>query len=447
MTLSSRLRASLNQPDPEAGTLLGYTVQHGRYRTDQPVAIANTRRPEHVAILGKTGTGKTSLLRLLCEQDIRADRGFVFFDIHGDATPVLTQVVAEEEQRRGEDLARKFIVIDPADPEYSAGINILEAESEHQRYVQLAEVTQILRDRWKLEAFGARTEELLRNSLQVLQDTGLTFIDLGPLLINPAFRANCLRRVRSPEARAYFTNRYGRLSEAAQTIYREAVLNKITVFSGDPHFRHLLGQSNPSVRFQDVVDHGYWLILNLNKGLLGEQAVTLGSLLLSQLKHTLFARASRDLFTVFADELQNLVALDGGLDSLFAETRKLGVSVVSANQYLDQYPEGMQAAILAVGTLAFFQLSGLDAPRIARALGGDSHLAWQLRNLPSRQMIVKRYAQSLVQAGVPEVRSLSVDATDLKKRSNFLWTERREHIEDAITTRMQIRNDLLDDWG
>jgi hypothetical protein len=325
---------------------------------------------------------------------------------------------------------------------------VLEAEDEHQRFVQLAEITQILRDRWKLEAFGPRTEELLRNTLQVLQESHLTLVELGPLLTNASFRTACLRFVSSPEARSYFQTRYGRLSQPAQVMYREAVLNKVTVFTGDPHFRHLLGQTPSTVSLKDVAEGRYWVIFNLDKGRLGEQAATLGSLLLTRLESVLFARNSRTLLTLYCDELQNLVALDGGLDTLLAESRKLGVSVTSANQYLDQYPKPMQAAVLSVGTLIFFQLSAFDAERIAFALGGGRTLSEDFQSLPPRQMLVRLGGDRLRQAEVPNLPKPSVDLTGLAERSRLLWARRRSEIEQEIEMRSrggEVTQDL-DDW-
>jgi hypothetical protein len=118
-----------------------------------------------------------------------------------------------------------------------------------------------------------------------------------------------------------------------------------------------------------------WGVLNLHKGRLGEEAVTLGSLFLSMIKHALFSRKTRDLFTLYCDEIQNLVSFDSGLDTILSESRKFGISVVSANQFLEQYPARIRAAILAVGTQIFFQLASSDAQHIATALDGGRPLA------------------------------------------------------------------------
>src|SRR5207253_4364211 len=136
------------------------------------------------------------------------------------------------------------------------------------------------------------------------------------------------------------------------------------------------------------MDKGYWIILNLDKGRLGEQASTLGALFLAKLKNAVFGRRTRKLFTLYCDELQNLVTFDSGVDTLFSEARKFGISVCSANQFLDQYPPQMKAAILAVGTQVLFQLSSDDATKMASALGGGRQLGDILRYFRHREIVV-----------------------------------------------------------
>jgi hypothetical protein len=134
---------------------------------------------------------------------------------------------------------------------------------------------------------------------------------------------------------------------------------------------------------------GYWIILNLDKGRLGEHAATLGSLLLDQVKERLVRPAEAAAFHLYCDEIQNLVAFDGAIDTLLSEARKFGIGVISANQFLDQYPPQMRAAIMAIGTHILFQLSSSDAEKLAAALDGGRHLAEILKNLPQRHLVVK----------------------------------------------------------
>lgn len=414
------------------------------------VSIPQNRRAEHVAVLGKTGTGKSSLLRYLAKQDIESGRGFVYFDLHGDATPFLLGTVAAQERVSKQDLSDKLIVIEPADPEFSVGVNPLEQQSNGERFVQIAEFAQVLKQRWHLESFGARTDELLRNSLYVLAESGHTLLELAPFLSHAPFRASCLKRLANPEVKQYFELRYDQVSEPMRATMREPILNKTSAFTADSHFRHIVGQARSTFSILEAVDRGYWIVLNLHKGRLGEQAATLGSLFLTTIKNALFSRRGRELVTLYCDEIQNLVAYGSGLETVLSEARKFGISVTSANQFLDQYPPEMRAAILAVGTHIFFQLSSADAQQITGALDGGKPLAELLRNLPRRHMVVKTGHERWQEAAVPTLNEPRVDSSDLYNRCRARWARKRSEIEDEIARRQAAASrsttEVLNDW-
>lgn len=421
-------RRQLDGPGLDFGNLLvdGQITPRRAY-------ISHVSRAEHVAVLGRTGTGKSSLLKKLAAQDIAEGRGFVFFDLHGDATYELLQMIAAEERKRGIDLSDRLIVVEPADPEYSVGLNVLERRSSD--YVAISEFAAILKKRWGLEHLGARTEELLRNALLVLAENGLTLVELSRLLSNSDFRATCLVRATNEEVRAYFVDRYDTLSDAQQAVYRDAILNKVSEFTSDPKFRHLIGQQTSTFSFSEAIDSGYWVIIRLDKGRLGEQALTLGAMCLAQLKNALFARKQRRLFTIYADEVQNLVTFDSGLEILLSEARKFQISVVSGNQYLDQYPPAMRSAILSVNTQVFFRLSAADAERIAGALDGRKGLTELLKNLPQRHMVIKSGHRGWIQAVVPQIEKRNEEFKDLYQRSRNRWARRRSDVEAEIRKR------------
>ena len=418
--------------------------------TGHRVAIPQDRRTQHIAILGRTGQGKSRLLWNFAKQDIESGHGFVHFDLHGDATPFLLATIAAREKIVKQDLSERLVVIEPADPEFSVGLNPLEEQNPNGRFVQIAEFAQVLKQRWHLESFGARTDELLRNSLYVLAECGLTLLELAPLLTHGTFRASCLKDLGNPEVRQYFELRYDQASEPMRAVMREPILNKVSAFTADPHFRHIVGQQHSTFSIVEAMDRGCWVILNLYKGRLGEQAATLGSLFLATIKNALFSRKSRDLFTLYCDEIQNLVAYGSGLETVLSESRKFGISIVSANQFLDQYPAEMRAAILAVGTHVFFQLSASDAQQIATALDGGKPLAELLKNLPRRHLVVKSGHERWQEALVPSVDEPKVDFTDLYERCRARWARKRTEIEEEIARRQAVvsrtSKEALNDW-
>ena len=418
--------------------------------TRRHVMLNTTQRTMHIAVVGKSGSGKSSLLKYMARQDIEADRGFVYFDLHGDATPFLLRCIAARERKYRRHLSDKLIVIAPGDPELSVGLNPLEQEAPD--FVRIAEFAELLKHRWHLSHFGARTEELLRNALFVLSANGLTLLELAPLLTHAAFRAACVKRVTNEEVRDYFETRYDQFTEMLRTSMREPILNKISAFTADSRFRHIVGQERSTFSLKQAMDEGHWIIVDLQKGKLGEEALTLGSLVFTMLKNALFTRDKRALYTLYCDEIQNLVPYSGhGIETVLSEARKFGVGIVSANQFLDQLAPEMRAAILAAGTHLFFQLSSVDAGPVAQAFDGGGSLAYRLKNLPQRHCIVKIGVERWTEVMVPEVQTPRVDYTDLLNRSRYARGRVRAHIDRDIAKRHESArrkpDDILHAWN
>ena len=428
---------------------LGFRVVDDQL-TRRPIVLSAASRTMHVAVLGKSGSGKSSLLKYMSQQDIEADRGFVYFDLHGDATPFLLRTINARERRLRRHLSDRLIVIAPGDPEFSVGLNPLEQESPD--FVRIAEFAELLKHRWHLNYFGARTDELLRNSLYVLSANGLTLLELAPFLTHSGFRTACLKRVTNTEIRQYFESRYDQLTEMLRVTMREPILNKTSAFTADPHFRHIVGQEHSTFSLKQAMDEGHWIIVDLQKGKLGEQALTLGSLIFAMLKNALFTREKRVLFTIYCDEIQNLVPYSGGgIETVLSEARKFGVGIVSANQFLDQHPPEVRAAMLAVDTHIFFQLSSQDASLVAQALDGGGSLAYRLKNLPQRHCVIKTGPERWMEVLVPSVQAARVDYTDLLNRSRYVRGRVRAHIERDIAKRHELAHrktdDILNAWG
>jgi hypothetical protein len=421
-----------NRAKETTGLSLGYVVKDDAV-TRREYLLSCARRTTHLALLGVTGSGKSSLLRRMAVSDIAAGRGFIWFDLHGDATPFLLAAIAERERKIERHLSDRVVLIAPADREYSVGFNPLEHGTPD--FVRIAEFAAILKRRWNLDNFGARTDELLRNVLFVLAANGMTLVELSLLLNHSGFLASCLKKVENAEIRHYFESRYGKASEPMRAVMREPILNKTSTFTADPHFRHIVGQRTSTFSIREAMDRGYWVIVDLEKGRLGEQALTLASLLFNLLKNALFTRERRSLFSVYADEIQNYVDFESGIETMLSESRKFGVSVVSANQFLDQYPAAMRAAILSVGNHLYFQLSSADAVTISQALDGGKSLAEKLKNLPQRHFIAKSGADHWTEVVAHKVIDPKANFADLLTRVRAGTARSRAEIEREIAAR------------
>jgi hypothetical protein len=431
-----------------SGLLLGFLIRDDR-PTKSKVFLSQKQRARHTLMLGRNGTGKSSLIDCLIEQDIKAGRGFLAIKFHDDHKRILS-AIAEQEKRTDKDLSDRTIIIDPSDPKYCVGLNPLEIRSGLSAFIQIAEISSVIRNHAHLENFGPQTEELLRNSLHVLSDNSLTLVELAPFLTNSAFRLSLMKKVSNAEVRSYFENRFGEASDAMRRSMTNPVLNKTSAFTADPHFRHILGQKQSTFSLIEAIDAGCFIILALPKNRLGEQTAMIASVLLAKLKNSAFARKRRDLFTIYADEIQNLVSSESSLEVMFSELRKFGIGIVAANQYLDQYPPQLRSAVLAIGTHICFQLSSSDADKMAQAMDGGKNLSELLRNLPLRNFVLKTGSDSWKQVLAPKVEPLKTDFRSLYERSQKLWARTRSEIEAEIQSRIpkteRTAKEELDEW-
>jgi hypothetical protein len=430
-------------PNPrplERGLPLGQIVGENGI-TETTYYLPTVDRAKHLSIWGKTGSGKSSFIRHLVQHDIRSGHGFVLVDLHGDLIPATMRLLAE----RKVDPAR-VIVIDPTSTEWAVGMNPLEASDETARYLQCLDVVRTIMSRW--EFTGAQTEELLRNALLVLSENGLTLLEVSALLANDAYRAGLLKKVTNTDVKEFFELRFDPLSDAMKARMREPVLNKLSEMTSDPHFHFILGQPTSTISFDNVLNLNLIVLVNLPKGTLGMHCLTFGGLFFNKIIPAIFRRRSREIFSIYADEMQNLVG-DVDFEGMFSETRKFGVSIVSANQFAAQLPAKMKSALQAIGTRIFFQLSPEDAEQVAREIGGNKTMVDRLKNLPPRHFIAKQGNHKPYQVITPDVITSKASAVLLYETSNGIHARRRSDIQSDILARrpkLQQTAEALHDW-
>jgi hypothetical protein len=141
------------------------------------------------------------------------------------------------------------------------------------------------------------------------------------------------------------------------------------------------------------MDESRILLLNLSKGKLGEDSASLlGALMLTKLQlaglsRTEIPEATRVPFAVCIDEFQSF-ATDSFSDML-SESRKYGLQLVLAHQYLEQLPEHLRAAVFGnVGTLICFRIGAEDA-KILRYHFWPKFTAEDLTTLPAYDVYLK----------------------------------------------------------
>lgn len=411
--LFRRPRGELRRP----GVVLGASMARGA--SEPLVVLPAALRSQHVGILGLSGSGKTYLLEHMIRQDIQGQTGFALFDVHGDLANSIIGYLAERDGLHPE-VYERTVIIEPFAPDRTFGFNPLERSTHASSFLQAQAFGQILRKRWQEESFSPRTEELLRNSLYTLSANDETLLRIPALLSEKGVRDAMVARLPHGEIRQFWTVRYNLLSAKMQAVLREPILSRIGSFITDPQIRDVVGQRTSTFSFRDAIQKGLWVVINLSKGRLGENAAILGSMLFTRLELEIMALADipeqkRRLFAVYADELQNLTG--DTFERLITEARKYNISVIAGHQFWRQLDPSLRHAMVAVGSKVFFRLHYHDAVELAGELAANEKPRYVrlLTALGRGEAVVRIGAGRPAVITVPAHRASKPTAEELQK--------------------------------
>jgi hypothetical protein len=352
---------------------------------ERPFGIRNPDRRAHMYVIGKTGTGKSSLLEGMIRQDILAGSGLALFDPHGDLAERLYDWIPES---RRPDL----IYLNVPDPEQPFGFNPLEGVSKFRRSLAANGIVEALKKLFD-DSWGVRLEYILRNALLLLlEQPQATLSDVVRLFHEKEFRKEAAERVTNEHVKRFWTTEFEKFGrERAQAI--TPIENKLGSLLVDPFVARILTIPKSTFDPRKAMDSGKILLVNLAKGKIGEApAMLFGGLLVTMLGLAGLARADtpqkerRDFF-IYLDEFQTFTTL--ALVNMLAELRKYRLGFVLANQYLDQIEPEVRSAILGnAGTLLVFRVGAADAASLVKELLPDLE-PYDLTLLPNRMFWVR----------------------------------------------------------
>ena len=349
---------------PTEGLYLGVSGYRGVKRD---VFIGKEDRMRHVYIIGKTGTGKSELLKDMILQDIREGKGLCFMDPHGDAIEDILKQIPPE---RAEDV----IYFNPSDVERPMGFNLLEANTEDEKHFAATAVINMmykLFDPYKTGIVGPRFEHAVRNAmLTAMSEPGSTFVEIMRILTDAKFVQELLPKVTDPIIRRYWTDQIAQTSDFHKSEVLDYITSKFGRFVTNKLIRNIIGQSQSSFNLRDVMDTGKILLVNLAKGSLGEENSNfLGLILVPRILMAAMSRVNmpmdqrRDFF-LYVDEFQNFATPDFAV--ILSEARKYRLGLCVANQFIGQVEEEVKNAVFGnVGTIVSFRVGVTDANYLA----------------------------------------------------------------------------------
>jgi type IV secretory pathway TraG/TraD family ATPase VirD4 len=355
--------------------------------------ILSEDRFSHLYVLGKTGTGKSTLLENMAVQDLEHGNGFALIDPHGELADRIASRIPKSRQS-------DVVYLDASDPSQPYGYNPLRHVREDRIALAASGFLEVFKKMWP-DAWGVRMEHILRNILMaLLERQGSTMHDIVRVITDQKFRTELTRSVRNESVKRFFEKEYGGFSFGYRSDGTAPIQNKVGAFVTDPGLNRIITGSKQELRIRQIMDEGQVLLVNLAKGRIGEDSSSLlGGLLVTTIGLAAFSRADvspeqrRDFF-VYVDEFQSFTTL--AVVNMLSEMRKYRVGFSIAHQYLNQLePDIRHAALGNVGTIISFRIGAEDSPYMVREFA-DYVEEIDLLQLPNHRVYLK-----LMIAGAP----------------------------------------------
>ena len=363
------------------GILLGENEHIGETGS---VRLTAEQRTRHCHIIGASGTGKSTLLFNLIREDIENGEGVAVLDPHGDLIDRICGIIPRE---RIDDV----VLVDPSDPEYSVGFNILSAHSELEKNLlasDLVAVFERLSSSW-----GDQMNSVLQNAILAFleNDRTGTIADLRRFLIEPAIRNVFLKSVRDSEVIYYWQKSFPHLSGNKSI---GSILTRLDTFLAKKPIRLMVSQPENKLDFAHIMDSGKVFLAKLPEGLLGkENSHLLGTVLISKFQQIAMSRqaqqvSSRRDFWLYIDEFANFIT--PSMAEILSGARKYRLGLTLAHHELHQLERNKEVASAVMShpyTRVVFRVGDDDAKKLAE---GFSYFEEKdLRNLEAGQAICR----------------------------------------------------------
>ena len=392
-------------------------------------------RRRHIYIVGKTGMGKSELLKTLAIQDIQVGRGLAFVDPHGDPVEDLFDHIPEER-------VKDVVYINPADLEYPIAFNVMEQVDPDKRHLVADGVMGVFKKIW-VDVWSPRMEYILNNTiLALLEIPDSTLLGINRMLAEKDFRNYVVSRLTDPVVKAFWTQEFAKYADRFASEATAAIQNKVGQFVSSALIRNIIGQPKSTIDMREIMDGQKILLVNISKGRIGEDASRLlGALIITKLQLAAMSRVDtpepeRKDFTLFVDEFQNFAT--SSFTNIMSEARKYHLSLVIGHQYIAQMDESVRDAIFGnVGTIIAFRVGAEDAEVLEKELAPE-FLAQDIVNLGKREIYIKLMIGGLASRAFSARTMDTPQPLPVDNRQKVIeWSRehyaaRREDVEKAI---------------
>lgn len=338
---------SIKRSDAKLDVIVGANAFGGEV---QEIGMTLEQRQKHTYIIGKTGTGKTTLLKSSIYQDMFNGKGLAVLDPHGDMFRELLSIVPEKRRK-------DVVVFDPSDRDFPVGLNILdpgiEFESEDDKHEWITSAILSIFKKLSDEAqWGPRMEHILRNTtLTALQLPNPSLYTLQRLLTDKKYQKEVAKTLKDPVLKQFWDKEFKMMGSMQMSAATAPLTHRLGHFITSKMSRHILLQEKSTVRITDIMNQGKILLVNLSKGDIGEdQSEFFGTILtaliwMAAYQRTKIREKKRRDFFVYVDEFQNFATPQFG--AITSEGRKFHVSLIVSHQNIAQMEDKDLVKVIA----------------------------------------------------------------------------------------------------
>lgn len=337
---------SLKRETTQLDVMVGKNIYGGQ---ETLVGLTKVQRHEHTYIVGKTGMGKTTIIKQMAYQDILAGKGIAVIDPHGDLVKELLRLIPEKRKK-------DVIYLDPTDKLWPVGLNILNPggsfvdEEERVEWITGAVISVFIKITPKAN-WGQRMEHILRNAtLTALTTESPTLMTIQKLLTNKAYRQSVTATLKDLVLKQFWVDEFKQYGNMQIADIISPLTNRLGEFITSPMSRHILLQAESTIKLADIMDQGKILLVNLSKGNLGEERSSFfGTLIISLIQLAAYQRAQipeskRKDFFLYIDEFQNFAT--SHFADIFSEARKFHVYIIPSHQNVAQIEDVKTAKVV-----------------------------------------------------------------------------------------------------
>jgi len=353
----------------------------------------------HLAVFGKTNTGKSTLLLNIAEQLIFNEKAIILIDPHGELAYKVLKVIPEQREKDLLYITPEFLKID--NEYYAITMNALHVkqsadpvqnELERLRAVDSLKLLFSKDDRFSMGTWGPRLEvifsTLTKSLLEI--DSNATITDLLDLLIDKDCRARFLRITKDREVAGYLKDLY---KSKYNLEYVTSSVNKLMPIKKNMFIRELIASKKQSVDFELLLSGKPIIVVNLSKSNVSETLSSMaGSLIINMLWNTILKLNLQSQIFLIIDELQNFSALN--LKSMLSEGRKYGISMIMATQHMNQIQQDLIDSMLGnIASICAFNIGTSDSRNLKSLFspypGSENKIEYLLQNLDRNQVLFR----------------------------------------------------------